>query len=244
MRVTIWRAADRLGPERPRRGERALRRVGVVGRPAGRAGGGVRRRRPSARVGGRRAGRPRADRRRRRRVVRPPRARARPVPGRARGATCRRPSSGSTNGRRPTSSCSSRRSSRPRSRIAGTVRRCTSPRTPNTSSTTSSTRSSRATWRRSETKPAGRPRARSTCCSPTADRLARDPGDATARNELFDLAAQLDGRQPPFGVTVRVWSHAVTAAQTLVDDFHAAEHDPSEVIGHAQDLRTIVRPYV
>ena len=78
----------------------------------------------------------------------------------------------------------------------------------------------------------------------TADRLARDPGDATARNELFDLAAQLDGRQPPFGVTVRVWGHAVTATQTLVDDFHAAEHDPSEVIGHAQDLRTIVRPYV
>ena len=35
-----------------------------------------------------------------------------------------------------------------------------------------------------------------------------------------------------------------TATQTLVDDFHAAEHDPSEVIGHAQDLRTIVRPYV
>lgn len=78
----------------------------------------------------------------------------------------------------------------------------------------------------------------------TADRLARDPGDATARNGLFDLAAQLDGRQPPFGVTVRVWSHAVTATQTLVADFHAAEHDPSEVIGHAQELRTIVRPYV
>jgi hypothetical protein len=77
-----------------------------------------------------------------------------------------------------------------------------------------------------------------------ADRLARDPGDATARNELFALAPLLDGRQPPFGVTVRVWSHAVTAAQTLVDDFHAAEHDPSDVIGHAQDLRTIVRPYV
>ena len=78
----------------------------------------------------------------------------------------------------------------------------------------------------------------------TADRLARDPGDATARNELFDVAALLDGRQPPFGVTVRVWSHAVTAAQTLIDDFHAVDHDPSDVIGHAQDLRTIVRPFV
>jgi hypothetical protein len=78
----------------------------------------------------------------------------------------------------------------------------------------------------------------------TADRLARDPGDATARNELFDLAASLDGHQPPFGITVRVWTHAVTAAQTLVEDFHAADHDPSDVIGHAQELRTIVRPYV
>ena len=78
----------------------------------------------------------------------------------------------------------------------------------------------------------------------TADRLARDPRDATARNELFDLTPLLDGRQPPFGVTVRVWTHAVTAAQTLVDDFHSADHDPSDVIGHAQDLRTIVRPYV
>ena len=36
----------------------------------------------------------------------------------------------------------------------------------------------------------------------------------------------------------------MTAAQTLVDDFHAADHDPSDVIGHAQDLRTIIRPYV
>jgi hypothetical protein len=78
----------------------------------------------------------------------------------------------------------------------------------------------------------------------TADRLSRDPGDATARNELFDLAPLLDGRQPPFGITVRVWSHAVTAAHTLVDDFHAADHDPSDVIGHAQELRTIVRPFV
>ena len=78
----------------------------------------------------------------------------------------------------------------------------------------------------------------------TADRLSRDPGDATARNELFDLVPLLDGRQPPFGVTVRVWSHAVTAAQTIVDDFHSADHDPSDVIGHAQELRTIVRPFV
>ena len=78
----------------------------------------------------------------------------------------------------------------------------------------------------------------------TADRLARDPADATARNELFALAPLLDPGQPPFGVTVRVWSHAVTAAQTLVAEFHAPDHDPSGVIGQAQELRTIVRPYV
>ncbi|MGH9134890.1 MAG: hypothetical protein ACRDZZ_13205 [Ilumatobacteraceae bacterium] len=77
-----------------------------------------------------------------------------------------------------------------------------------------------------------------------ADRLARDPGDATARNELFDLVPTLDGRQPPFGVTVRVWNHAVAAATALVDDFHADDHDPSDVIGHAQEVRTIIRPYV
>jgi hypothetical protein len=78
----------------------------------------------------------------------------------------------------------------------------------------------------------------------TADRLARDPGDATARSELFELVPALDARQPPFGVMLRVWASAVDAAQALVADFHAHDHDPSDVIGHAQALRTIVRPYV
>lgn len=76
------------------------------------------------------------------------------------------------------------------------------------------------------------------------DRLARDPTDATARFDLLDLFGQLESRRPPFGVAVGSWSRIVDAAASLVADFDGRELDSSDVIGHAQDLRTITRPFV
>jgi hypothetical protein len=82
-----------------------------------------------------------------------------------------------------------------------------------------------------------------------ADRLAKDPLDATARDELVELQPQLDPRQPPYGLAHRVWADAVDGVRGLVglvasgsdlDD----ETRESEVIGAAQALRSLVRPYV
>lgn len=76
------------------------------------------------------------------------------------------------------------------------------------------------------------------------DRLAREPADGSARFELFELFPQLEPRRPPFGVAIGSWSRIVEAAGALVEDFGQDSHDPSEVIGHAQDLRSITRPFV
>lgn len=76
-----------------------------------------------------------------------------------------------------------------------------------------------------------------------ADRLARDPTESGARRELFRLAPQLDARSAPFGLAVRPWASIVAATEALVDDFET-QADDSDVIGHAQELRTITRPYV
>jgi hypothetical protein len=77
-----------------------------------------------------------------------------------------------------------------------------------------------------------------------ADRLARDPSDPAGHETLFRLVPGLQPRQAPFGVAARAWSKIVRAAQDLHADFAADEHDPSDVIGHAQDLRSLTRPFV
>jgi len=76
----------------------------------------------------------------------------------------------------------------------------------------------------------------------SADRLAKDP-DGNG-HELIDLAPSLEPRRPPFGVPLGVWSSAVEATQRLTEQLEADDHDPSAIIGAAQDLRAIVRPYV
>ena len=77
-----------------------------------------------------------------------------------------------------------------------------------------------------------------------ADRLARDPTDTPSRDDLLALAPQLDPRQPPFGIATRVWSRVVDATNALHEDFAGGAFESSDVIGHAQDLRTLVRPFV
>jgi hypothetical protein len=84
-----------------------------------------------------------------------------------------------------------------------------------------------------------------------ADRLAKDPMDAGARTDLLDLAPLIDPKHPPYGMAHRPWAGAVGGVDTLVEliDHDAATGSPgdtaeSDVIGAAQELRSLLRPYV
>jgi len=83
----------------------------------------------------------------------------------------------------------------------------------------------------------------------TADKLAKDPVDAEARKRLLDLAEEIDAAHPPYGLAPRVWKSAVAGvqainAQIVADGESAGGVDESEMIGLAQALRSVVRPYV
>ena len=85
----------------------------------------------------------------------------------------------------------------------------------------------------------------------SADRLAKDPMDAGARRELLGLAPLIDPKHPPYGMAPRPWAGAVAGVDALVEliDADAAkgsrgDSDESEIIGAAQGLRSLLRPYV
>jgi hypothetical protein len=83
-----------------------------------------------------------------------------------------------------------------------------------------------------------------------ADSLAKDPLDGGARRRLIDLQSQLDRATPPYGVAHRTWAAGVDGAAVIVDlltgdaELPAGADRDSEVIGAAQDLRSLLRPYV
>ena len=84
-----------------------------------------------------------------------------------------------------------------------------------------------------------------------ADRLAKDPMDAAARTDLLGLAPHLDAKTPPFGMAHRPWAGAVGSVDSIVGliDLDAATGSPgdsaeSDIIGAAQELRSLLRPYV
>lgn len=84
-----------------------------------------------------------------------------------------------------------------------------------------------------------------------ADKLAKDPLDASARNTLIGLQGQLDAKRPPYGVAHRTWAAGVEGVDKVVELMaaHAHDADPaadheSEIIGAAQELRSLLRPYV
>ena len=84
-----------------------------------------------------------------------------------------------------------------------------------------------------------------------ADKLAKDPLDAGARNTLIDLQVQIDAKRPPYGLAHRTWAAGVEGVGTIVALVGAQAHDAdsgddheSEVIGAAQELRSLLRPYV
>ena len=84
-----------------------------------------------------------------------------------------------------------------------------------------------------------------------ADRLAKDPMDAGARTQLVDLAPLVDAKTPPYGMAHRPWAGAVRGVDALVEliDHDASTGSPgdsaeSDIIGAAQELRSLLRPYV
>ena len=84
-----------------------------------------------------------------------------------------------------------------------------------------------------------------------ADRLAKDPMDAGARTDLLELAPLVDAKTPPYGMAHRPWAGAVRGVDVLVEliDRDATTGSPgdtaeSDIIGAAQELRSLLRPYV
>ena len=82
-----------------------------------------------------------------------------------------------------------------------------------------------------------------------ADRLAKDPLDASARGTLIDLQGQIDAKHPPYGLAHRTWAAGVEGVDRIVELVGAqaagsGDDHESEVIGAAQELRSLLRPYV
>jgi hypothetical protein len=78
----------------------------------------------------------------------------------------------------------------------------------------------------------------------SADRLAKDPEDRVGREDVALLAAACDPDHPPYGLAKNAWRGVVEASGRLAVATDASEPSPSDVIGAAQHLRSLVRPYV
>jgi hypothetical protein len=78
----------------------------------------------------------------------------------------------------------------------------------------------------------------------SADRLARDPEDRGGGDDLRALMPALDPMQPPYGVSVNTWSKILDAAGALTELVDEVDPSSSDVIGTAQELRSLVRQYV
>jgi hypothetical protein len=86
-----------------------------------------------------------------------------------------------------------------------------------------------------------------------ADRLAKDPEDSVGREEIAALVEVIHATHPPYGLAKNVWTGIVDAGNSLADLCDTEEPaatdvnsdaTSSNVIGAAQQLRSLVRPYV
>lgn len=86
-----------------------------------------------------------------------------------------------------------------------------------------------------------------------AGTLTKDPFDARARRELIDLAPHLDPKYPPYAFAPGTWVEAVEGVDNIVEQIMAeasgSVHDidsdeSSGVVRFADDLRTLLRPFV
>jgi hypothetical protein len=78
----------------------------------------------------------------------------------------------------------------------------------------------------------------------SSDRLARDPDEKVGREELLDLLPLISPTVPPYGLSMGAWSRAVDAAVTLGALVEDEDSSASDIIGAAQELRSLVREYV
>jgi hypothetical protein len=78
----------------------------------------------------------------------------------------------------------------------------------------------------------------------SADRLARDADDRAGANDLRDLVPRLAATAPPYGVSVATWARIIDAANGLTDLVDDEASSSSDIIGAAQELRTLVRSFV
>ena len=78
----------------------------------------------------------------------------------------------------------------------------------------------------------------------SSDRLARDPDDRGGRQDLSDLVPRLAPPAPPYGMAVATWARIIDAAQALIDLTDDEASTSSDIIGAAQELRSMVRQYV
>jgi hypothetical protein len=78
----------------------------------------------------------------------------------------------------------------------------------------------------------------------SADRLARDADDRAGSNDLRDLVPRLTSTVPPYGVSVATWARIVDAANGLTDLVDDPASSSSDIIGAAQELRSLVRSFV
>jgi hypothetical protein len=76
-----------------------------------------------------------------------------------------------------------------------------------------------------------------------ADRLTRDPTDASARSSLATLVVELSPSAPPFGLAVRAWGVIVEHAARVVAAVDEGS-EPEVISTTADELRTVCRPYV
>jgi hypothetical protein len=77
-----------------------------------------------------------------------------------------------------------------------------------------------------------------------SDRLARDADDRTGRDDLRDLVPRLEATAPPYGMSVATWARIVDASRTLTDLTDDEASSSSDIIGAAQELRSLVRQFV
>jgi hypothetical protein len=73
-----------------------------------------------------------------------------------------------------------------------------------------------------------------------ADRLRREPKDSRGR-DLLELALTLDAERPPYGVALVTWRRAVALCERLGT---ALDHDEIGVVETAEELWSMVRPFV
>jgi len=78
----------------------------------------------------------------------------------------------------------------------------------------------------------------------SSDRLAKDPDDQVGQIDLAELLGQIDIAHPPYGVAAGTWSKAIDLSGKLVDLCDDEETPSTDIIGTAQELRSLVRQYV